>query len=738
MTQVISDTQAQNNTSSTNGRNVMPTLKAESYFPIQTGSLAQTDSQCFGAQSTSSFRTTSKLTFTGNKKVYSICSGQVFFQPTEGDATKVNLVLKPFKQPIGGLPIKYIIYRGLNKSDFFNTDTEPKVVGDETTGTDFVQFIWTQFNKFYENDDPSETKPDFLAKFLGYSSSTDSDYKARLFDSFFYKVTEYTDEEMTTEDADTAFELPIIPMGLYLGEATGSVGIDIVLNDGDYYIPNDPNPFQYNITFARSADHSLETSTSNTAYENKLIKESCTKFIDLSAFFGLHANGDGKIHSKDSSETASIATEVDDIYGLISDFYTKNRIYLYIQANRQRSYNFYGNYKYDDTNIDNINIGVDENNLTTTDFDETGWPVYEYDGGSSLTLQLLTDNSETVALYVNIGTLNADTEHENNFLRNENILQQQDETGTIDLAYTKPISFAIHEDTSSNAVSTFIHIIYNGKQMIVEEYVDPNITPLPISQTLKVENNYELFNLLDASLFLTYQNSTTIEIVQNICKRTAFFEKNDSQLNMAIIQTKRVGDFINDFDSNTINKRVTYETLLDSIDLESRAYFKHASGSIDSCLSSTKIFNSNQNNFYYPTKPYYILSNAFTINNLSQTALLLLTTDGGLPTKRILGLSYDENQEILNFIESLDLQNISFGLLNLLDNNDYFISDDGAEYSLFNLIMIAENLNGEIKIYYPNNDILIYSIDSFIFFSLDYSKFSILEKKSQYTILKNI
>lgn len=124
MPETISNTQTQQLTTTDNGRNVMPVLISDSHFFIESvgqNSFSQNNNQKFGAISTSQFRTTSKITFSGIKKIYAICQGQTFIVPQEGNPNKINLILRPYKQPIPELSIKYFVYRGLNKSDFFDS-----------------------------------------------------------------------------------------------------------------------------------------------------------------------------------------------------------------------------------------------------------------------------------------------------------------------------------------------------------------------------------------------------------------------------------------------------------------------------------------------------------------------------------------------------------------------------------------------------------------------------------------
>ena len=157
-------------TTSNSGTNVRSALQPTSFF-FTDGSYNQMADQKFGVVSSSQYRGTTKLNCTG--KIFTLCQGQIFIQPQAGN-DKVNVVLKPFKQPINQIPIKYIIYRGLDKNNFF---TGENIAGSEDSGTEFCQYIWKEFNKFYGVEDPEE-QPEFLAKFIGFPLSGDKDRKS--------------------------------------------------------------------------------------------------------------------------------------------------------------------------------------------------------------------------------------------------------------------------------------------------------------------------------------------------------------------------------------------------------------------------------------------------------------------------------------------------------------------------------------------------------------------------------
>ena len=343
------------------GRNIRAKLYAESAFYLASSlQFTQNVNQKYGKVETAvtQYRTTSVVNYTG--KIFAICTGQVFLQPMQDDATKVNLILRPFKQPINGLSIKYFVYRGLKKSDFF---TDGKLVAKSENSSGFINHVRDEYDNFY-NQNKNLVKPDFLASFLGYREIDDAiQNENELIDEYFFKTSDNEEEKL-------AFELPMIKRGTYLGNAEGTIGIDIVLNKGDYYIENDANPFQLNLKFAREKEHKL-TYANYSDFRKKLIRENAAIFMDIASFYGLHSEN-GKIHLNNPSD---VAKSPESIFNLIKNYQTATTTYLYIQSNRQRSYNFYGNYKNSDTDSNNIKIGTDINNLSATTFGGEDWPV---------------------------------------------------------------------------------------------------------------------------------------------------------------------------------------------------------------------------------------------------------------------------------------------------------------------------------------------------------------------------
>lgn len=718
MSEILSNTQSQQYTTSNNGRNVRASLVVDSHFFVESGGVNtfnQNASQKFGAANDTQFRTTAKITFSGTKKLYAICQGQVFIVPQEGNSTKVNLILRPYKQPIRELPIKYFIYRGLNRNDFIaGTGDTATVAGSETSGTDFVKYIWKEFNTFYTNENSSEPTPSFLASMIGFSDGT-TQQATDLIDAYFYAPAVFDE---TTQEETNAFEFPLIPKGIHLGNATGEVGLDIVLNKGDYYIENDPNPFQLDLTFARAADHILDTTNGDTDYKKKLIKESCTQFMDAAAFYGLHCNGLGKLYI---NAVDTPLTTKEDIYPHIQNFHTKNTTYLYIQSNRQRSYNFYGKYVYSDTNMNNLKLGADENSLVEQIFGTHGWPMHEIINQENSLMQFITDNYTGAGLYVKLGGIT--TAHEQNFVREGNLLQapSTDENNPVDTKFTLPIGFKA-EMVNTEAIAQPIQLIYEGVQMLVTEHLPPSESGQdPVEpQQYALKDIDDVFGLLNAHSFLQ-PKPNVLELPSVIEEELQLINFPNAQRSsdIGVVKTKRIADAIAINEEENI-KRFTYETLLFNIKNNNSGYTKNNSASIDKSAAGTHSFSQQRNNFYQPAGPYCLKTELFTDNGNTITGLRLQTTDGSTPTKKILGLTKDENQQLLDLITTHNLSNCKVFFRGL--STDDFVSLEDVTYMAYSLGVVAESNVGKLELYFLDTELKVYAVDGLMYVSDVYGK----------------
>ncbi|RRJ92740.1 hypothetical protein EG240_01610 [Paenimyroides tangerinum] len=702
-------------TTSNDGRNVRASLQMISHFFLENSSFSQVEANSFGAISTVEFSTTAKVSFSGSKKVYAICQGQIFVQPQVGNNDKVNVILKPFKQPISGLSIKYFVYRGLNKSDFFSDVVVEgvnrlKIAGSETSGSDFAKYIWKEFNKFYSSN-PSN-QPPFLEEFIGFPGPGSSQQLSDFIDEYFYKIVQY-DSNAEEEIPQFAYELPLIPRGTQLGNATGEIGIDVVLNNGDYFIEDDTNPFQFNLAFARSPLHKLETQTSNSDFQNRQIREMSTQFIDIASFYGLHASGNGKLYIGSST---SPVTSAGDIYSAIQNFHTKNTVFLYIQSERLRSYNFYGNYVISDTNPNNIKIGSDELNLTETTFGTSGWPVHKVNNiTDKLFFALLTDGSENTSAYIENGFLISD--HEDNFIRNQNILfpqiPEEDQIQEI-ISYTKPLALQF-PIASGNTISSIVRIIYEGNQLFIKENTDDLFH--------QIKDVDDIFGLFKVKSFTVSRSGLELPIVSENQNQIINFPNALKTEDIGLVKSRRIFDAIA-VDGQSYLQRVTYETLLDTIRQETGINLETTSTNIDSSTTGTVNYEPEvNNNFYQPELPYYFQVEEFVYEGTSIQGVTLFTADLTKPSKKILGITNSEYQYLQDLIVQENLTNSRIFFKNTLPlEDDTYLSTENIRFKSYLLLISAENPAGEPKIYSPVQNVLVYTIDGFVFFSQLYSE----------------
>lgn len=700
------------------GLNVRPDLLPESFFFLEKGQIfSQDPAGKFGANGTV-FRTTSKVSFTG--KVYTICQGQVFLQPCGADTTKVNAILKPFNQPIKGLAIKYIVYRGLNRSDFFEGDL---IKSTATTG--FVDVIRKEFTGLYNM--LGITVPPFTAQHIGFPAGTNQSVDD-LIDDYFLKISKVEVTGSTaTEQPKKAFELPMIPRGTHLGNVTGSIGIDIVLNEGDYTIANDPNPFQLNLAFARNPDHVLDQAIGNTAFKKKLIRETATQFLDIAAFYGLHTQGKGKIHMSDNS----VLQTVEQIASQISGFKTAETTYLYIQGSRQRSYNFYGNQNLEGS-TDNIKMGPTADTLTSEQF-EAGWPVKELVAQPSLVLQLTTDNNDAAAMYVKQGVLHADTANEDYFIRGKNLLQE--EGNGVDTNFTKPITFSLNKTSANKTVASFIQLIYEGKTVkITSETPGPNPGDPAVSTSYDLKDIDDIFGLINVTPKIQSKDGNELVYIIDQNLLLIDFENNAGGKDIATVTTKKVEDLIMINDTESL-PRVTYETLLNNIRQNVGVFFESKTAYQDNSNSGTMTYSSERNNFYQPEKPYLLKSIVYTDQTGNKiTGLILLHEDGATPSKKMLGLTYDENLGFVTVINQNQLNNPKFYFKSELSNEkDYYTSIEEKKYKKYEIFVIGEDQEGGLKIFAPVQKVYVTTVDNVVFASESYSKWvpsmSIIERE---------
>jgi hypothetical protein len=225
---------------------------------------------------------------------------------------------------------------------------------------DFLRKVWKQYINFntptyLENGGTIDNYPDQMpAILLGYNPSEPDE---TLLDSMFFN----------NEDQNPDFQIPKCYKGENIGNFSGKIGLDIVLDYGDYNLDNEEILFKFDLGFARKSENVFDLSIISNIDKRKKYKEYIHLFLDAAAFWGSHIDC-GEILLCNNTNPITLGT---DIYPtLISKFQTKNKIYLYIQSDRGRSYNFYGNYP-----SGQLDFALQGTPPLVKDYSTNGWPI---------------------------------------------------------------------------------------------------------------------------------------------------------------------------------------------------------------------------------------------------------------------------------------------------------------------------------------------------------------------------
>ncbi|MBF7093219.1 hypothetical protein IUY40_16930 [Flavobacterium sp. ALJ2] len=713
-------------------------MSVQSHFFTESGGLTQDDlTQSFGpvTNTESEFRLTSKFNITSSQKAYSICKGVVLIQPQAGNSNKVNLILRPYKQPFPGLNIKYFIYRGLQKSDFFTTDLDPLIIKNDSSTSDFINKINKDFNDFHQGrknqDNTGIDAPPFAPKFIGYDPLVPDDV---LLSNFFFKESEFVAAGNTFDEKDN-FELPMIDMGKSLGNfVSGECGIDVVLNYGDYKHNFDNSEFIFNLEYARQAEAKIILS--GTDLKKKLLREQSTQFIDIAAFYGLYVPEGIVTTIATGVKTNKKGTEIYDT--VINKFATKNNWYIYIQSDRTRSYDFYENYKINTAGAENLKTGLLEDPhtkivpMTETQYGTKGWPVIintqtqaNTVTTNNLYLQLTTDNNNNTALYGQIAKVaNA---QKDNFINADGLRLPPDTDGNYG-RLTSTVKLTTPAVAGKN-IATLSLLLYQG---IINEYLtDPILDEngAPIIQLGQANFFDDVFSLINAQPLLKLSGDSRFSKMtsEKLNLINEFYDK--KQQGISVVQTLTVNDVIETgVEAKPIVERVTY--LTETADVMNNAVSATGSTTPDTKTSASASGTVTKSKTYELPEPYYYARKLFTDSTQTITGLELKTLDNKVPNKIILGLTKAENDFIKEKITP-GLKNPRLFLIDLFEDGNELISPENIKYQKYKVAVVAEDTDGKKKLFKPTTDVFVYSLDRKYHFSKEYSEYMPEDSKKE-------
>jgi hypothetical protein len=693
-----------------------------SFFFGETTKISQTNEQAFGVVSENVFRLTSMFTCTNDSKAFAICTGIVFIQPQAG-TDKVNLVVKPYNQPIAGLNIKYFIYRGLKKEDFFTSDN--KVLAASSSTSDFINSINENFKTFHEKENPL---PDFLASYIGYNPTKQTDTNT-LIDDFFYHITETTLDTNgnPVENQDDAFELPLIQQGKSLGHfVNGECGIDIVLDYGTYKSAANSGEFIFNLAYARANEAKIDVTSISNAVEKKRIKEQISQFIDVAAYLGLHHAPNGSI-TINNAGTIEKKTG-DAIYtSIIQSFATKNNIYIYIQSDRTRSYNFYGNYNLAENTTNSLQLGTDEQNVSEITYGTLGWPLLinnnvqtHANEQNQLVFKFKTDGNVDTMLYGQVGHIENATK--NNFCTAESLVEN--DANGLPLPLTKPVILSFPATGASgtkNNVANFTMLIYQGVKysFLVGQEPDEN----GVLQNVYAKPNFfdDVFDLVNSESILKGEENSVIKIASQKNKLINNIIKGQQE-GITTVQNILVKDIIATGNEEVpVLNRVFYIT--ETIDILSDATSKSGNITSDTKSSTSYISKGQVVQTYKLPSPYYYTIKTFTDSMVEIKGLLLKTLDQSVPSKIILGLTENENNLLGKSIADNSIINPRIFLIDLFSNGNDLISTEGILYQKYKVALVGEQEDGILKLFQPTSQILVYSLDRRYHYTKEFSQY---------------
>lgn len=644
---------------------------------------------------TDQYRTTSFVRSSASTKVYAICAGKLLIQPQTEDPTKVNLILKPAASAsYAPLKIKYFIYRGVNKSDLLSNETNLKPV--ETDSPNFLRRIWDEYIA-YHTSDGSPAPTEFPSSLIGYDITNQPGNL--LIDKCIFK------------NSDTAsYEVPSCEKGEHLGNFSGRIGLDIVLDYGDYELINQEELFWLNLEYARKSEHVFDITTipNSTATRVKRYKEHIHQFMDASALWGSHIDC-GIVKIIESNSTNEISTNDDIFNKILKKYQTKNKLYVYVQGERARSYNYYDSSRkiygfnpagqLNETNDWPILIEEITLSSSTTTYKELKNIELEYSVDSSIEEQVRHFSIDVIS------------PNDNNTSLYPLVTRPQDPSGTVPPVLTDKtkqikINFPVNGVSSC---STFLLLFANLKQEYPPKEYFNELWPVNLNSTLKLPNDIN-----DLLYWSTYDKSRLINLddvlnLGGIIQNKVVFDNglNPSNNNrkfrrlyVAALKRNSLHDQNYDIDFFTAGLSESIKKVDDYIrDLYNDTSFRLYKGSFSDGgnVNSLSLFNENDLSKMYN---YFHLGITDEEYNLLVYDEILVTES----TPQILPKDAANVFFILEEISSFSVQNVRKFKLGLqYEDNTGIISSPLFPSS--------------------GNEVYVYTLDGFFFFSKEYSDY---------------
>jgi hypothetical protein len=625
------------------------------------------------------FRLTSVFECQGIKKVYAPVAGRIFIQPNpEND--KVNVLIKPFGS-ISGLKIKYFIFRGLNNNDFFESTIKVRKLSNTSSPSSFLTRIWSTYNYWNPNQEDN-----FHPKFLGYDLQNQP--ITNLIEKEFFKASENLNEK--------PFELFSVLEGEWIGNFTDKLGVEIILDEGDFV--DDSAVFKFDLDFLRQSEVVLNMNDYATNFKKKRIRETIFKFIEPAAFYGFHVeNGTVKQYN---GETLNKYKGLEIYTHIIDKFYNKNKIYIYLKSNKNRSYNYYSNYN------NELKIGSDKNNLPLASYLTSSWPVLIYNTPQTnsedlnkIYLKLVCDtdgNNNNKCFYNVLGNLKGDRDGNWAYGGMKSICNEGD-------SYTNEIEYHfknVEINSQKHFISNVVFAIYIGKLL-------PTLNEPTDSQN----NLKDKFHLINSNPLFSVEEKPVIE--EQFSSNLSFNSSDEGFKQM--LNNKYILDTdTNGFKLSIETMVADYDTIYNESNFQIEGYI-NKSTEINTNKSSFK-FKDYLNSYYKLESPYFLNKEKKDINGIEIICISLNILDNNLFKKHLICFTKDLKEEIYNYLT-----------LNHIDNASVYLKFINTENNIhkYQIKIVGENSNNQYEYFDFNTtipaDAYFYSLDKLVFFTKKYT-----------------
>ncbi|WBV58189.1 hypothetical protein PFY10_06995 [Chryseobacterium daecheongense] len=645
-------------------------------------------------EETNKYRTTSFVRTTTTSKIFAICDGHILIQPNKDDSTKINIILKPTVS-YAPFKIKYFVYRGVNKADIVNGT---KLAHSTSNSPDFLKRIWN-INSALATALNHPVASDIEAKLIGYDPSLSD---STLLDSIFFK-------------SESETNLPKCNKGELLGNFTDKIGLDIVLDKGDYRLDYEQELFKFDLGFARTFNYVLDASSIPVSVKKKY-RENIHQFVDAAAFWGAHiTNGNLYFHSITAPQNSE-----NNIYNYaVKNYQTKHKLYFHLIGERGRSYRFYGASYYPSGKV-SLNLDGQAQNLI--DYENNGWPIlikeFQQPGTGSpinkfqLSFEYNFDNriyqrDINFFAYINFPYLDTESFIDGAKIYNSTFVGQSKPIKNLFSNIGEPVG----SPSANYSIASFFVCNIKGYQPFpLENYTDD----------LWTFNTKDIFEGTSGTNKIHFLNRYNLVNLWSLLK-----------FNNAVTQQKVYSDYGKNAAGASKKRKLYITSITDTHGGEKKSYLNTSAfnvSKVSEAITNTEELAS----FLFNDKGYAVYKGKINDNgNTISTLSLVHKVNNSLKEKFFLfGITEEEYNKLLYNNPSppattpstphlpQDASNISIQLNEVASTNT-------ESYKKYNVGLKFENTAGGLEVRYPTgtNLVEVYSIDGLFFFSKEYSDY---------------